>query len=358
MTGNTIFSKNSIACVGRIGYFEVKTKPTKAKNVYLAPFNDNDSNQNLILMKKLMYLLPFVLGLAACNGGGSGSAELSTEQDSISYSLGAYWMEQMKSQGIVLDPERTHEGYVDVQNEEGMSKEEYTAFLMNFSQEMGMRQGVPITEDSPLATNLDTLSYAIGADFSERLKSNDMEINSDAFLQGGKDFFTEEGPKIDLAGRQGHIMTFSQQMNEKQMAKMEAEGEENIKIGEEFLAENATKEGVNTTDSGLQYKVITEGAGPSPAATDIVKVHYEGRLLDGTVFDSSYERGEPIEFALNRVIPGWTEGLQLMNVGAKYQLYIPSGLAYGKRGSAPKIGSNETLIFDVELLEFKAESEQ
>lgn len=305
-----------------------------------------------------MYLLPFILGLAACNGGGSGNTELSTSEDSISYSLGVYLTEQLNAQGIALDPERIHEGYMDVQNEKGMSKEDYTAFLMEFSQEMGMRQGVPVTEDSPLATNLDTLSYAIGADFSERMKINEMEINTDAFLQGSKDLFTEEGPKIDLAGRQANIMTFSQQMQEKQMAKMEVEGEENIKIGEEFLAENASKEGVKTTDSGLQYKVLTEGAGPSPASTDIVKVHYEGRLLDGTVFDSSYERGEPIEFGLDRVISGWTEGLQLMNAGAKYQLYIPSGLAYGKRGSPPKIGSNETLIFDVELLEFKAAPEQ
>lgn len=303
-------------------------------------------------MKKLIYLLPFLLGLAAC-GGGSGNTELTTPLDSMSYSLGVYLTEQLNTQGIALNPEMIHQGYMDFQEEKGMDKKEFTSFLMEFSKEMGMRQGAPVTADAPLATNLDTLSYAIGADFSERMKTSDMALNTDAFLQGCKDMFAEEGPKIDLAGRQAQIMAFSKQMQEKQTAKMEAEGSVNLEKGEAFLAENGAKEGVMTTESGLQYKVITAGAGPSPAATDIVTVHYEGRLLDGSVFDSSYERGEPIEFGLNQVIPGWTEGVQLMNAGAKYQLYIPSGLAYGKRGSPPNIGSNETLIFDVELLSFK-----
>jgi FKBP-type peptidyl-prolyl cis-trans isomerase len=246
-----------------------------------------------------------------------------------------------------------HQGYTDFRDEKGMSKKEFTNILMQFSTEMGMRQGAPVTEEAPLAANLDSISYAIGADFSDRMKASGVEINTDAFHQGCKDMFAEDGPKIDLPARQGLIQEFSKIMQEKQAAKMEADGAVNIEKGEAFLAENATKEGVQITDTGLQYKVITAGAGASPAATDIVTVHYEGRLLDGTVFDSSYERGEPIEFALNRVIPGWTEGLQLMNAGAKYQLYIPSGLAYGKRGSPPNIGSNETLIFDVELLSFK-----
>jgi FKBP-type peptidyl-prolyl cis-trans isomerase len=123
--------------------------------------------------------------------------------------------------------------------------------------------------------------------------------------------------------------------------------------GERFLQDNATKEGVVTTASGLQYKVITEGTGKSPKATDTVLVHYAGTLINGTEFDSSYKRKEPIEFPLNRVIPGWTEGVQLMKEGAKYRFFIPSKLAYGPRGAGRDIGPNEALIFDVELLKVR-----
>ena len=123
--------------------------------------------------------------------------------------------------------------------------------------------------------------------------------------------------------------------------------------GEKFLQDNATKEGVVTTASGLQYKVITEGTGKSPKATDTVLVHYAGTLINGNEFDSSYKRKEPIEFPLNRVIPGWTEGVQLMKEGAKYRFFIPSKLAYGKQGAGRDIGPNEALIFDVELLKVR-----
>lgn len=123
--------------------------------------------------------------------------------------------------------------------------------------------------------------------------------------------------------------------------------------GEQFLKENATKEGVKTLPSGLQYKVVKEGEGKSPKATDTVKVHYRGTLIDGKEFDSSYKRGEPIEFRLNQVIKGWTEGLQQMKEGSKYLLYIPSNLAYGSRGAGADIGPDETLIFEVELLQVK-----
>lgn len=123
-----------------------------------------------------------------------------------------------------------------------------------------------------------------------------------------------------------------------------------LEKGQEFLKENAKKEGVKTTASGLQYKVLREGSGKQPKATDTVEVNYEGKLINGTVFDSSYKRGESISFPLNQVIPGWTEGVQLMKEGAKYQFYIPSTLAYGKRGAGGAIGPDETLIFDVELI--------
>lgn len=126
-----------------------------------------------------------------------------------------------------------------------------------------------------------------------------------------------------------------------------------VEKGETFLQENAKKEGVHVTPSGLQYKVLMDGPGRSPKATDTVKVQYRGTLLDGTEFDSSYKRNQPIEFALNQVIPGWTEGVQLMREGAKYEFYIPSNLAYGRRGAGGVIGPDETLIFEVELLKIR-----
>ena len=137
------------------------------------------------------------------------------------------------------------------------------------------------------------------------------------------------------------------------LAPLSTMAETPLEKGEKFLAENKSKEGVKTTASGLQYKVVKEGTGKSPAATDNVLVHYEGKLLDGTVFDSSIKRGEPISFPLNRVIPGWTEGLQLMKEGGKSTLYIPSKLAYGASGAGGAIGPNETLIFEVELIKIK-----
>ncbi len=126
-----------------------------------------------------------------------------------------------------------------------------------------------------------------------------------------------------------------------------------LEKGQQFLQENAKKEGVKTTPSGLQYEVLKEGTGKSPKATDVVEVNYAGKLLNGTEFDSSYKRGESISFGLNQVIPGWTEGVQLMKEGAKYRFYIPSNLAYGSRGAGGLIGPDETLIFDVELIKVK-----
>ncbi|HSG59827.1 MAG TPA: FKBP-type peptidyl-prolyl cis-trans isomerase, partial [Pseudomonadales bacterium] len=157
-------------------------------------------------------------------------------------------------------------------------------------------------------------------------------------------------PKLNEAEMQEVMMRFQQAQMEKMQAKQGEEASKNAEASAAFLAENATKDGVVTTESGLQYKVITEGTGAKPGPTDTVEVHYRGTLIDGTEFDSSYRRGETVSFPVNGVIAGWTEALQLMQEGAKYELYIPSDLAYGPGGTGGPIGPNQALIFEVELV--------
>lgn len=202
-----------------------------------------------------------------------------------------------------------------------------------------------------LTTEKDKVSYMVGMDLSNGLQQIKGEIDpaivaqalQDA-LKSGKTLLTQEEA---LAIRQSFVQKMQAQMAEKQAAA----GNENKAKGEAFLAANKSKPGVKTTASGLQYQVIKEGTGKKPGPNDQVKVHYLGTLIDGTKFDSSYDRGQPAQFALNGVIPGWTEALQLMTVGSKYKLFIPSNLAYGEKGSPGPIGPNSTLIFEVELLE-------
>lgn len=191
--------------------------------------------------------------------------------------------------------------------------------------------------------------YALGYDLGLNLREAADDMDLDAFAQGVKDAYAKTEAKLTPEQSQTVIETYMIRKQEEAQKQLEQKAVTNRQAGEAFLAENAKKDGVKTTASGLQYKVITEGSGTSPAATDIVTVNYEGKLIDGTVFDSSYERGEPVEFPLNQVIPGWTEGLQLMKPGAKYEFYIPSDLAYGEVGN-PEIEPNSVLIFTVDLL--------
>ena len=201
-----------------------------------------------------------------------------------------------------------------------------------------------------LKTFDDSVSYAIGADISRNFASQKMNINNDAFVNGFMDVASEGDVKIDEAEALKILTKYQKVMTAKREAEANAATLENLQKGLDFLAANRTKEGVKVTESGLQYKVITLGTGSKPLESDKVRVHYKGTLIDGTKFDSSYDRGTPAEFPLNGVIKGWTEGLQLMPVGSKYEFYIPSELAYGN--SAPQtIGPNQTLIFEVELLD-------
>lgn len=192
---------------------------------------------------------------------------------------------------------------------------------------------------------MDKLSYAWGLAMGQQLRGMGVnELNIEDFTSAVKSVFEGAEPAMPLEEAQKIINEYLTDLQEKATARMR-------EVGEKFLAENGKKEGIKTTPSGLQYLVEKEGEGESPKAEDQVKVHYTGRLLDGTVFDSSINRGEPTTFPLNRVIPGWTEGLQLMKVGAKYTFFIPSDLAYGPQGIPNAIPPHSVLIFEVELLE-------
>ena len=211
--------------------------------------------------------------------------------------------------------------------------------------------------DAALETTDQKISYGMGLVLGQRMRNDLPDLKMDQFLQGFQhgNSGDESQARLSQEEIQEALMTYQQQLQEQQASKVEELASKNKEAGETFLAENAEKEGVETTDSGLQYEVIEEGDGEKPAAEDSVKVHYTGELLSGEVFDSSRERGEPVTFKLEQVIPGWTEGLQLMPEGSRYKLYIPADLAYGQGGNQ-RIGPNETLIFDVELLEINPES--
>ncbi len=191
---------------------------------------------------------------------------------------------------------------------------------------------------------MDKISYALGLSMGQNLMSSGVEsLNYNDLAEGIKDVLEKQKPQISYQEAQQVLNTFFQELEQKVAGAAKA-------AGEQFLAENAKRAGVKTTASGLQYEVLEATIGQKPKATDKVKVHYEGTLTDGTVFDSSYKRGEPITFGLNQVIKGWTEGLQLMSIGSKYKLYIPYQLGYGAQGAGGSIPPYAALIFTVELL--------
>ena len=199
---------------------------------------------------------------------------------------------------------------------------------------------------------MDNVSYALGLGIGSQLKSMGAEsLNIDDFAQAIKDVLNDSELKISMADSQKIVQKFFQEQEAKQRAAMAETGKKLKAEGEAYLAENAKKDGVITTASGLQYTVLKEGTGKSPKATDTVVCHYEGFLTNGTVFDSSIQRGEPASFPLNGVIAGWTEGLQLMKEGGKTRFFIPYNLAYGEAGAAGAIPPYAALIFDVELIE-------
>ncbi|MBN2315673.1 MAG: FKBP-type peptidyl-prolyl cis-trans isomerase [Sedimentisphaerales bacterium] len=205
-------------------------------------------------------------------------------------------------------------------------------------------------EASVLKTEQDKVSYIIGTQIAQQIKQQGVEVSFEPLALGLQDALGGKTLKMTKEEIQTVYTAFLQRMRAKQAAERQKVATENLAKGKAFLEANKTKEGVTVLPSGLQYKVIKEGTGDSPTATDKVKTHYRGRLLDGTEFDSSYKRNQPTEFAVNRVIKGWTEALQLMKTGAKWELYIPADLAYGESGR-PSIPPNSVLIFEIELLE-------
>ena len=192
---------------------------------------------------------------------------------------------------------------------------------------------------------MDKISYALGLTMAANFDASGIKnVNVERFIKGMTDFMEEKNPEMTIDEAKAEMSSYFQKLQ------IEADAH-NKEVGKKYLEENKKREGVVTTATGLQYEVLVEGKGPKPAQTDMVRCHYEGRLIDGNVFDSSYRRNQPADFPVNQVIPGWVEALQLMPVGSKWRLYIPSELGYGEAGAGDIIGPNMVLVFDVELLE-------
>jgi FKBP-type peptidyl-prolyl cis-trans isomerase FklB len=207
-----------------------------------------------------------------------------------------------------------------------------------------------VTPEVKLDTPKSRISYTIGVNIGQDFKTQNMDVDADVLLMGLEDSLTGKELQLTEEEMVTEIQNFQQEMQAKMATEMAEAVAKNQAAGEAFLAENAKQEGVVVTESGLQYKVLEVGEGDSPGAADVATVHYRGTLIDGTQFDSSYDRGQPATFPVGGVIAGWTEALQLMKPGAKWQLVIPAELAYGERGAGQDIGPNATLIFDVELI--------
>jgi FKBP-type peptidyl-prolyl cis-trans isomerases 1 len=202
-------------------------------------------------------------------------------------------------------------------------------------------------------TKKEKISYSIGVNIGKNMKTQGIDLDQGLLTQGIKDGLNSSKTAMSDKDMEATMTAFQQEMMGKMQAKQKVNGEKNAKEGEAFLAANKKKEGVVTLPSGLQYKILKSGDGPKPTKEQTVKCHYRGTLIDGTEFDSSYKRGEPTEFPVGQVVKGWTEALQLMPVGSKWQLFIPSDLAYGPNGAGQMIGPNATLIFDIELISIK-----
>ncbi len=235
-----------------------------------------------------------------------------------------------------------------------MSKWHLTACFciafFGFSQLASAQSEKAASDKSPLKDQKQKVSYGIGYNLGKNLMRDQLDLDPQVLVKGIVDAMTKKKPLMSDEEIQSTLVAFQKELRAKQEAKMKEASQANVAKGKQFLATNAKKEGVKTTKSGLQYKVVKQGKGKTPGLKDSVTTHYRGTLINGKEFDSSYKRNQPATFPVNGVIRGWTEALQLMKEGDKWQLFIPSDLAYGQRGSGPDIGPNEVLIFDIELL--------
>jgi len=220
---------------------------------------------------------------------------------------------------------------------------------------VGVAFSVQAEEDGPTLETLQQKgSYAMGYELGSQLNSQGVSFDEDLYLQGVRDGLTGAEALLESTEMRSSALAYQKDMQKAVISKREEDARKNLAEGAEFIQTHAAEEGVQTTENGLQYQVVVEGTGEtSPGPDDTVTVHYTGRLIDGTVFDSSVERGEPATFPLQRVIPGWSQALQLMTAGAKWRVIIPADLAYGERGSPPRIPPNAVLDFDIELIAIK-----
>ena len=290
---------------------------------------------------------------AADPKSGAPAIKLETEEDRFSYILGAETGMDFKRNRLLIQRESFVAGLDDIAQKKpaAMTDEEIDGVLQKVREKLTAAQAEQ-SDKSPLAGDdalIKQLSYVLGADTATRLVHQHLEVKNGPFVRAIEDALAGR----ELAMTRDEMKVVIDAYRQKEMEKMKLAGEKNLADGKMFLAENAKKPGVKSTASGLQYLVVEEGKGESPKATDTVRTHYRGTLIDGTEFDSSYSRNEPTEFPVNGVISGWTEALQLMHVGDKWKLFIPAELAYGERGAGGTIGPNSTLIFDIELLEIK-----
>jgi len=295
--------------------------------------------------------------LTACESGlqQGGDLELKTRQDSLSYAYGVSSIsgggQSMKALGIQLNIDKYKEGAAFAAEAGKDFDQELLSPLRDLGQELQTRQGKPFTEEDKPTTDIDAFSYAYGLYNSSTYESCNYEVNIDATCAGMRDAYAD---KAKFGEEQVSQLTraFNMELSEALTAESAKEFLPNKLEGEAWLEENKSKPGVITTESGLQYKVLRNGSGTvSPTATQTVKVHYTGKLIDGTVFDSSVDKGTPIEYPVNGFVAGWIEALQLMQVGDKYELYVPQELAYGGRQQGPTIKPYSMLIFEMELLE-------